>query len=77
MYICTYIYIYIYIYKCMYIYMHIFMCIDLYIYFVPHPMDVHRISLYVSVKKTLSPPLSCLFFRLSMSPVIVVKSCNR
>ena len=61
----------------MYIYIHIFMCIYLYIYFVPHPMDVYRISLNVSGKKTLPPPLSCLFFRLSMSPVIVVKSCNR
>ena len=61
----------------MYIYIHIFMCIYLCIYFVPHPMEVHRISLYVSVKKTLFPPISCLFFRLTMSPVIVVKSCNR
>ena len=67
-YICMYIHIYIYVYISMYIYIHVFMFIYLYIYFVPHPMDVYRISLYVSVKKTLPPPLFCLFFRLSMSP---------
>ena len=39
-------------------------------------MDVYRISLYVYVKK-ISPPLSCLFFRLNMSHVIVDKSYNR
>ena len=40
-------------------------------------MDVYRLSLYVNVKKKPFALLSCLFFRLSMSHVIVDKSCNR
>ena len=69
-----YIHIYIHIYIYIYIYIYKFMRICLYIYFVPRPMDVYRISFYVYLKRTLSPPLSCLFFRLSMSHVIVDKS---